>query len=261
MTRYALVSMVLLLAAPAAAQDGSKSFDLAREKVAECQGEKFVFAWGVGARPTKVTLCSDKNASTSDIVRMLNDAASKIEANKAIAEDRRIAIVDQIRAKVAQYQAAEPAAPVAAIASPPPPMTEHPVQQHVAPVTALEPVVPPPAPAPAPVALAAPVASPRLTFGCISPDFPGGGSCVTLTRDTIITVRSAAALPAGVSLRFVRNREPRAEVALGAIGKGRTVRLALPGPLCSGVSSAEVEIAVVRGGRQIDQLGPLLLRC
>ena len=84
---------------------------------------------------------------------------------------------------------------------------------------------------------------------------------MTLTRDTVVTVRSSAAVPAGLSLRFVRQGDARAEVALGAIRKGGTVRLSVPQPVCSGVLTSEVEMQVVGGGQVLDRQGPYLLRC
>lgn len=115
MTRFALLSFALLLGTPAAAQEQTLSepapdgqFDLAREKakgqVVDCAGEKFVFAWGAGAHPTKVTLCGEKGATTDEIIRLIGDAADKIEATAAISEDRRTALVHQMRSKIAELQ-------------------------------------------------------------------------------------------------------------------------------------------------------------
>ncbi len=114
---------------------------------------------------------------------------------------------------------------------------------------------------PAPVAAQAVQPMPRLDFSCVSPEYPAGGPCVTLSRDTILTIRPADALAAGVTLRFIRSGTDRAEIPLGAVGKRRSVRLALPAALCSGVSSAEAQIAIVRGGQVLDRRGPYLLRC
>jgi hypothetical protein len=301
MTRTALLSAALILAAPALAQDqaGAPSeqaveapaavdplapepdaaqpdtgdFDLARqrEKIVECEGEKFVFAWGAGAKPTKVTLCSDKGANTQDVIRMLEDAAAKIESSP-IAEDRRIALVQQIRAKITELQGKAPssdsaaAAPalktqpdVAALLSQPEP---------VAPPTApLAPVESPPATAiaHAPVVASTPARSPlpkpNLRFECISAEFRAGGPCITLSRDTILIVKAADALQGGARLQFVRNGEIRSEQALGQLRKGQSVRFSIPRELCSGVSETEVEIRVARSGQRGDRQGQYLLRC
>lgn len=118
MTRLALFSIAALLATAAAAQEppvppaaDPAHFDLAnekeKEKVVDCAGEKFVFAWGAGAHPTKVTLCGEKGATTDQLVRMIGEAADKIEATKGISEDRRNALVHQMRSKIDELQAKE----------------------------------------------------------------------------------------------------------------------------------------------------------
>ena len=289
MTRYASLSIALLLAAPAAAQDqpqqpppttqssspqaasgeappgaldsqaNPKGFDLAREKVADCPGQKFVFAWGVGAHPTKVTLCGDKDASTDELVRMIGDAADKIEATTSIPDDRRTALVQQMRAKISELQGAlpgtaAPAAKPAQVAETPAVSAPAPVESAPAPVQVA--VAPPSAAAPAVAAV-----SPRLSFACINAEFPGGGPCVTLDRDTIVTVKSAGGAPGGFALRFVRQGDVRAEVALGSMRKGQSVRVALPRQVCSGMVTGEVEFDVVGGGQVVDRQGPFLIRC
>lgn len=84
---------------------------------------------------------------------------------------------------------------------------------------------------------------------------------MTLSRDTIVVVKSPAALTTPLSVRFVRQGDTRAEVNVGAMRKGQTVRLDLPRPVCSGVVTSEVEMQVVGGGRVVDRQGPYLLRC
>lgn len=288
MTRYLPLFAALLLAMPAAAQDQpaaapatdpllplgdpllpsaigsqteSEDFDLARKKVVDCEGEKFVFAWGVGARPTKVTLCSKKNATPDELVTMLDDAANKLEQTRTIAEDRREIIVQQIRAKIKEVQskgsaAASAPAPVAA---PPAAVAEAPaavraVTQPQVALATLQPLPPPPARALLP--------KPRLSFQCYTPgEVSSGGNCTTLSRDSRLTVKAGEALPAGIGLRFRRNGETRAEVPLNAMRQGQSVRVTIPGGVCRGVVEAESEIEVVRSGQVVDSLGPYLLRC
>ena len=279
MTRYAMISAALFLAAPALAQDqvttsqpadapaaaepspAPDPSETARDRLLECSGEKFVFAWGAGARPTKVTLCGEEGATTEEVVRMLDDAAAKIEAS-GMPEDRRFAIVQQIRGKIAELEGA--------VAKAPPP-AETPGQAQG---TVIPPVerggtsaVRPPAAAPAPSS-AAPVAAlpalarPRLTFECITPgEFAGGGPCVTLTRDTILTARAGEELSGATAIRFVRKGESRAEVALGDLRKGQSRRMMVPREVCSGVVTSEVEFLILRSGRVADTHGPFLLRC
>jgi len=283
MIRYASICVMVLLALPAAAQEQpsqpqpiatqplpaevvipeskAEDFDLVRKKVVDCEGEKFVFAWGAGANPTKVTLCSKKNATPEEVIRMLEESAAKIEQTPSIAEDRRIAIVQQIRAKINERRLI-----ATATTAPPPPLPATPPA--------------PPAGAQAPSAVAQsgstmvaprPVAAasiprlaprPRLSFECITPgEMVGQGPCVTLNRDTVLVVKSGEVLPGGIGLRFVRQGEERAEVTLGAMRKGQTLRLPIPRQVCSGVFTSEVEVGIVRGGREVDSIGPFLLRC
>jgi hypothetical protein len=114
------------------------------------------------------------------------------------------------------------------------------------------------APPPPKVAVAA---KPNLAFQCIDSDFPGGGPCVTLSRDTILSVKAGEPLPDEVGLRFIRRGEPRAEVSLGSMTKGQSVRLQIPNEVCSGVVSSEINIEVTRSGQVVDRLGPYLLHC
>lgn len=293
MTRYALLCAALLLAVPAAAQEtvqpadplapaaaaepapsliGSRSspddFDLARKKVVECEGEKFVFAWGAGARPTKVTLCSKKDATADELVKMLDDAAAKLERASSMPEDRRIAIVEQIRAKMSELKGGKAAAPAAAAVAEAPAKVPEAAAIVPAPAPAPQPAARPaisPVFRPTPVAAATPsllAAKPRLTFECYTPgDLGSGGPCTTLGRDTRLTVKAGEPLSGGTMLRFRRNGETRAELALNQMRKGQSVRLVMPRQVCGGVVEAEVEIQVARGGSAVDTRGPYLLRC
>lgn len=280
MTRYAPLCAALLLAVPAAAQDtvqpadplapaasaeptpsliGSRSspddFDVARKKVVECEGEKFVFAWGAGARPTKVTLCSKKDATADELVKMLDDAAAKLERASSIPDDRRTVIVEQIRAKIAELKRGNAAAAEAAALAEAPAPAPQPVTRSAV----------PPVFRPAPLAAAKPsllAAKPRLTFECYTPgDIGSGGPCTTLGRDTRLTVKAGEPLAGATTLRFRRNGETRAELALNQMRKGQSVRLVMPRQVCGGVVEAEVEIQVARGGSAVDTRGPYLLRC
>lgn len=107
MVRF-LIAAAFAAAVPAAAA-AQPSAEQAK-KVAACEGEKFVFAWGAGAKPTRITLCSDKGATPAEVVTMLRSAAAKIQQLTSIAEDRRVALVQQIEAKAAEIEKAEAAA-------------------------------------------------------------------------------------------------------------------------------------------------------
>lgn len=270
MTRFAIFPLALFLAAPAIAQDqptplidappalgetrSEESAAEAARKVSQCDGERFVFAWGAGASPTKVTLCSDKGASHEQIVRMLEDAATKLERTTGLAEDRRTALVQQIRGKIAELEKAEKTK----IAAAPEPSVSSPLASNVPPL-------PRPksgAPAATPVSSALLLPKPRLAFECYTPGEIGiGGPCVVFTRETRLTVRAGELIQPATSLRFIRNRDFRAEVQIGPMRKGQAKRVAVPREVCGGVVEAEVEIAVARGSHVVDTRGPYLMRC
>jgi hypothetical protein len=300
MTRYAMLCFALLLAAPAVAQDEAQPAPAPEASPAvppkletlleNCDAHKFetVVESTVDGKPhrSKVKMCGKEGQSDSDWIRTLQDAIAKVEANQDMPESTREQIVSAVKAEIArlqgqaasepeQQQSEQPALPPgrSATAAPEPLSNDYSVLPPLPSASPPPPSVLPPASATAAAsvpsnAAAAPpaaprpaIANPRLSFACISPEYPGGGPCVTLTRDTILTVKASAAVADTLSLRFVRQGSARAEVALGAMRKGQTLRFALPQPVCSGVVTSEVEIDVVGGGEVLDREGPLLLRC
>lgn len=274
MTRLALLFAALLLAAPATAQDQAKPAadplapiaapppakdeDVAR-KVAECSGEKFVFAWGAGSSPTKVTLCSDKGASHEEVVRMLEEGAAKLERATGIPEDRRVVLVQQIRGKIAELEKVRSAkAPL--------PAGPAPAQSAAIPgVTPLKPIPRPTGPASSRPGLASSpllLPKPKLSFECYTPgDIGIGGPCTAVNRDTRLTVRAGEAIPAATSLRFTRRGEFRTQVQIGPMRKGQSRRLLMPREVCGGVVETEIQIQVARGDYAVDTRGPYLMRC
>jgi hypothetical protein len=298
MTRTIMLFAALLIAAPAFAQDplaptasdrgGPETRPPASvQNVQECEGERFVFAWGVGARPTRVTLCSEKGATREEIIAMLQDAANKIDISP-LPEDRRTAIALQIRGKVAELQgkgasdapartlaptvspvAPQPVAPPVRTAPPavPAPSTQAlPPAAPVAPARTAPPAGAVPStqalPPAAPVAPVAALPQAQLQFRCLNRGESGPGStCNLLDRHSRLAVTAVEALPVGTSLRFARGGRESAEVALGAMARGQSTILALPPALCSGVVQAQVEVRVVRSGQTVDTAGPFRLRC
>jgi hypothetical protein len=282
MTRFAILSAVLLLATPAAAQDKAPASEAPNPKLESllqnCDAHKFetTVESTVDGKPhrSKVKMCGTEGQSDADWIGTLNDAVAKLEANKEMAADTRDQIVTAIRAEIARLNSVSTAKvndtlpPGRSSASSEPLSNDYSVLPPL-PNTAPPPVriLPPAAEAAAgaaPAVAATPkpaMANPRLAFSCMNADYPGGGPCVTLTRDTVVTLRAPNAVPAGLSLRFVRQGDARAELALGAMRKGGSVRLSLPQPVCSGVLTSEVEMQVVGGGQVLDRQGPYLLRC
>ena len=273
MTRFAILSIALLLAAPAAAQDQARpaadplapidappvpsEAELSR-KAAECTGEKFVFAWGAGSSPTKVTLCGDEGASHEETVRMLEDAAAKLERTTGIPEDRRVVLVQQIRGKVSELEKVRAAKM---------PLSTGPAPAQTAAVPGVTPLKPIPRPTAAASTSSTPrsmllLPKPKLAFECYTPGEIGiGGPCIALNRDTRLTVKAGEAIPAATSLRFTRRGEFRTEVRLGPMRKGQSRRLIIPREVCGGVVETEIQIQVARGSHPVDTRGPYLMRC
>ena len=109
---------------------------------------------------------------------------------------------------------------------------------------------------------------PRMQFICFTPGETGDIPCAGFTRDTMLTVRAGEDLPAGTSLRFVRDGDARADVELASLRKGKSQRFALPPQVCSHVVGGSLEIRVVRSiaaagplGQEVGSDGPYDLRC
>lgn len=106
------------------------------------------------------------------------------------------------------------------------------------------------------------MAKPRLTVRCLDLGESGAGSsCSSLNRATRLQVRADVDLGLGVSLRFLRRGDMRAEIALAQLKQGELFRTRLPAELCAGVASTKVEIQIVGGKQVVDTLGPFNLRC
>lgn len=299
MTRFALFPIAMLLAVPAAAQDqpqstpatesGSAAPNAKLENLLEnCDAHRFETTVDsvVDGQPhrSKVKMCGKEGQSDADWIGTLNDAIAKLEANKQMPATTREQIVGAIKAEIARLNgegatdpndtlppgrsanSAEPLSndysvlPPLPTTTPPPPRVLPPAAEAAlagsssTTASAPAPVVPPAPPKPA-------IANPRLSFSCVNGDYPGGGPCVTLSRDTIVTVKSPAAVAAPLTIRFTRQGDARADVDLGVMRKGQAVRFDLPRAVCSGVVTSEVVMQVVGGGQVLDRQGPLLLRC
>src|SRR5688500_14999057 len=108
--RHWLLGLASALAATAASAaqpapaDAPADTSEAAKKIAKCEGEKFEFAAGE-PRPTRITLCSDKGATTADLVRMFESAAAKIEQLDKLPQDRRAALIAQLNGKIIEVRA------------------------------------------------------------------------------------------------------------------------------------------------------------
>jgi hypothetical protein len=237
----------------------------AAKKIAACEGEKFEFSAG-DPRPTKITLCSDKGATTADLVRMFESAAAKIEQLDKLPQDRRAALVAQLKARIVEVRSRD------AFITPLPKTV---LPREIGPKPEYAQLPPLPLPVPTAVAAkpsAAPaviLSKPRLTLNCTTPGEIGeGGPCIAFAKDTSLTIRADETLPAGTSLRFLRRGDIRAEIALAQMRKGQSRRVRLPMELCAGVTGSNIEIQVVRSaagssslGQVVDRRGPYQLRC
>ena len=295
MTRFAIFSIAVLLAVPAAAKDQPQSASPAPSAKLEnllenCDAHKFETTVDsvVDGQPhrSKVKMCGTEGQSDADWIGTLKDAIAKLDANKDMPPATRDQIVSAINTEIARLNGVGTANPNdsllppgrSASKSPEPLSNDYTVLPPLPTTTPPPPRVLPPAeeaalaggastaapatvPAAPPPAQKAAMANPRLSFSCVNPDYPGGGPCITLTRDTMLTVKSPAAVAGDLSLRFVRQGDARADVSLGAMRKGQTVRLSIPQAVCSGVVTSEVVMQVIGGGQVLDRQGPFLLRC
>jgi hypothetical protein len=108
---------------------------------------------------------------------------------------------------------------------------------------------------------------PKMSFACFTPGEGAEGPCTDFTRDTFVTVRADEDLPAGTSVRFVRNGSTQADVQLAQLKRGRAMRFALPPEVCSRVTNGSLELRIVRTvaalptGQEVGSDGPYTLRC
>ena len=297
-----LLLALALAAGPAAAADTPPQ---QMQKLLEnCDAHKFETIIEVKvegqAQPkhSRLKLCGTEGQSDADWVRTLKDAVAKTEANLQMPEAVRIQIVGGLKAEIARLTgnalaslppprplgttsaldglSALPPLPgpkpaeTAAVMPPPRMIAPRSSAQDYA---ALPPM--PTGPAPAIHVLSGSVGAtllalpkPRMDFICYTPGETGDVPCSGFTRDTLLTVRAGEDVPPGTSLRFVRDGDPRADVELAQLRKGKTQRLALPPEVCSHVVGGSLKIRVVRSvpaagptGQEVGEDGPYDLRC
>jgi hypothetical protein len=297
-----------LLAAPAAAATKQKSPadsppPQLQKLLENCDAHKFetIIEVPTGAltKKSRLRLCGTEGQSDADWVRTLEDAVKKTEANAQMPKTVRDQIVAALNGEIARLGVSgsgltglsapraasktpaldgisalpplpEPkqAEPVAAL--PPPPMIapSSPSQEYAALPPLPTTVTAPTHVLPGATALLPALPRPRMQFICYNPGDVGEGPCAEFARDTMLTVRADEDLPSGTSLRFVRNGDARADVELAQLRKGKTQQFVLPPEVCSHVSSASLEIRIVRAvkaagpsGQEVGKDGPYNLRC
>jgi hypothetical protein len=295
--RLTLAMLVLgaASAAAAAGQDPPESTEPnkdVQQLLQNCDAHKFetTVEAVVDGHPDKkrVKLCGKDGQSDADWIGTLKDAIVKLEANPKMDPGVRQQIVKAINAEIARIEmTAGTAMPKArnreasaarSISSdysalPPLPATPPPPPSVLAPAASAglesaasgEPVQVAPSAA-APVATAAatlPVGpAPKLRFDCDSPAELGGPApCAGFSRDTLLTIRAQDNLPPGVTIRFLRNGEKRAEVELAEMKRGKSLRIALPRAVCAGVGDGSLDLKIVQNGAVVKSDGPYALRC
>jgi len=250
-------------------------------------------------RDSKVKLCGVEGQSDAAWIKTLRDAIAKLEANKEMDAPVRNQIVTAIQSEISRLMivgSAPPPARKTVEVDPAPALSRDysalpplppPVETTPAPASTSEAALPPPrearampvqndyaqlpplptAPPPPAAARPAPVPTnaPRLTFGCDAPgELTNDAPCADFQRETMLTVHARDDVPAGMFLQFVRNDHSQAEVALGGLRRGKALRTALPGEVCSGFTSGKLELRIVRGEAGSEVLatdGPYSLRC
>jgi len=278
-------------AAAAPARDSPPSE--ARQLVENCDAHKFetVVTDEVDGQPhqSKVKLCGKDGQSDADWIDTLKDAVAKLEANSEMRASMRDQISAALKAEIARLEmrsvkafATDPSGAksdaLAGIAALPPLPQPKPAQTvMLPPPPRTAPVTPnrdyaalPPLPT-APVAptrvlpggaasLAAALPRPRMSFICYTPG-QAEGPCTGFNRDTLLTIRAGEDLPAGTSLRFVRDGDPQADIQLAQLKKGRSVRMTVPADVCRHVVGGKLELRIVRAGQEVGTDGPYNLNC
>ena len=272
-SRVALIGAVAALSSTTALAQLS---DTASEKAPPaCEGETFVFEAGPVGHVAKVTLCSKKDPTADELVRMFESAASTLSQNSRMAAEKRDDLVAQIRAKASEVRGGHSASATASLGLPAPNASLTPLRPPTPNERAPEYAVLPPLPAPKPAVAASAAAStsltlskPELKIQCFNiADLAGPGPCESLERETIVKVLAADAVPAGTTLRFMRRGDLRAEIDLAQVMRGKSTQFVLPRRVCSGVAESKVEIQIVRrakasdAGQVVDSMGPYSLRC
>jgi hypothetical protein len=276
------------VAPPASGESGVSKAE-AEALIAGCAGRRFEAPFEITidgkVRRSKVKLCGKPGQSDAEWARTLEDAVRNVESNRTMPVAAKEQVVSAFKAELAKLPtAATAAAPLRLPGLQPRPAPTAPQYSSLPPLPVPGPAArpaPPPAEysslpplrAPVPAAGARPVVraaasvpKPRLTFRCLKPG-EAEGPCSTLEPESLLIVRADEDLASGTSLRFVRRGALRSEVALAPMARGKSVRIKLPKPVCSGVVRSQVEVQLASGSRSgapavvAETLGPFDLRC
>jgi hypothetical protein len=281
-----LFALALIAAEPPAAAQPSDAPSPEMEKLLEdCSAHRFETTIDVTVegkpKKSKVKLCGKPGQSDSAWLGTLKDAVEQTAANDRMTGSVRAQIITALTSEIARLSTQPAQAAVTPIAplSPPAlsPRPAAPADNPLGGYSTYQPLPPPPPsvvlmPGASSVAAAKPIPllpRPRLAISCFTPgDLAGEAPCTTFERDTMLVVRAGENLPAGTSLRFVRNDDKRADVGLARLARGKSARILLPPEVCGHVVGGTLEIRIVRSapgvgpdGQEVGSEGPYNLRC
>lgn len=214
-------------------------------------------------RGSRVKICGEQGQTDAEWLVTLKDSMRKTESNRELTLTVRTQIVAALTAEIGRLEkvatASTAVAPLATIE-----VSHDPVSVPEAPP---EYASVPPLPAPLPrvaasrgSASAPPLVRPRLSIRCALPH-ESFAECGRLERETQLSIRADEDLADGVSLRFLRGGDARADLDLGALKAGGGLRERLPARVCAGVLRGKVQVQVLSKGRVADTLGPFALYC
>jgi hypothetical protein len=214
----------------------------------------------------KVRICGKPGQSDAEWLVTLTDSAKKVEADEAMARPVRDQIIAALKAEIGRLESGAPApaatsvaTSVATIAMPSAPVVVPEAVPQYSKVPPM-PVAKPRAAGSLANSASAPIIRPRITIRCALPREAFAG-CAGLVRETQLLIRADEDLAPGASLRFLRGGDARAELDLGPLKKGESLREKLPGRVCSGVLRGKVEVQVLSKNQVAETLGPYALYC
>ena len=287
----ALTSAVAVAAPKKDAPAPDKATQQAKQIIQNCDAHKFetVVHQVVAGQPrqSKVTLCGKDGQTDAQWIETLKDAVNKVVTNKDMEQPIRDQIVAALNAEIDRLQKPLPLLPSRSTAknsvvdelAPLPGLPQDKSNQTAAlpPPRQVVPAAPrdeyaalpplPTAPPPSPHVLAGaadavlPLMPPlKVSFTC-EDSVQTEGPCTGFTRETVVTVHAGEDIPAGTSLSFVRDGDPKADVALAQLKKGRSMRLPVPADVCRHAVGGRFELKVLRSGQEVASEGPFNLSC
>lgn len=278
---FALASGVAVAQPKEAVPADAPSAEL-QKLLQNCDARKFetVIDVTVDGKPrkSKVKLCGTAGQSDADWIKTLKEAIDKTAANQRMPPAMRDQVITALNGEIGRLTGLQPKAAATASAPPalkpalPPPRQARPntLARDYGSLPPLPATPPPPTRVLASAGVNVPMLSrPRLSLTCFVPgDLAGDGPCTGFDRDTLLIVKAGEDLPAGTSLRFVRNGDSRADVELAQLKRGKSMRVPLPREVCKGVVGGRLEIRIVRSapavgptGQEVGREGPYNLRC